>query len=274
MFTTRIRPTLLFSTGEASGGDGNEGPAPEGAPETAADTSVEETGTTTEQPQIPEGYIPRTDYDKLEARQKEAQGWGTRLSQENATLREQAAVLEAWNSGDPAKQQWAADQLGIQLQEDDQLTDDGAGQQKYADVDPSVLQRLEAFEAYQTQQEQTQQQQQFHAAVQAEYDPLIKDMGVPDQLVEAVREAALNMNLVPSPQGDRLDIEAAWTGIKDFLSNGQHVPDIQKQMFENYRKTKRAPQVASGGSGTQVPSLDTSPDRVRYMLDRAAQQDG
>lgn len=273
MFITRIRPILLFSTGEGGGG-GIEGLAPETAPETAADTSVEETGTTTEQPQIPEGYIPRTDYEKLEARQKEAQGWGTRLSQENATLREQAAVLEAWNSGDSAKQQWAAEQLGIQLQEDDDpLTDDGTEQQKYADVDPSVLQRLEAFEAYQTQQEQAQQQHQFHVAVQAEYDPLIKEMGVPDQFVDAVREAALNMNLVPSPQGDRLDIESAWTGIKDFLSLGQHVPDIQKQMLESYRKTKRAPTVASGGAGTQVPSLDSNEARTRFMMDRLAQQD-
>jgi hypothetical protein len=272
VFITRIRPILFFSTGEASGG-GTEGPAPETAPETAADTPAPGTGITTEQPQIPEGYVP-------EDRYKEAQAWGTRSSQKVSALLERVAVLDAWNSGDPAKQQWAAEQLGIQLQEDDeQLDETGTPGEEHAKLDPSILQRMEAFEAFMQQQAQQEQQQQQASEQAAQYqafrkdvDPRIQKMGVPDGLVEMVAEAALNRDPLHTPHGQQPDLDGAWGAVKEFLSLGASVPDIRDTVISEYRKTKQAPKVASGGAGTQVPSLDTNSGRVAHMMDRLAQQ--
>lgn len=265
MFITRIRPTLLFSTGEEPGGSG-EGPAPETAPETTitADTPVAGTGTVdSPMPEIPAGYIP-------ESRYKELQGAFTRTSQEAAQLRQQAQLVEAWNSGDPDQQRWAAEQLGIQLQDDDDSEDESTIEQPTGLSDED-RQLLEAFRQEREQEQQTRQQQEQLEQYRSIVDPQLESMGIDKAFHDDIAEAALHLPAIQGPDGPQPDLEGAVKQIEQIALRLAGMPGVQPKLFEKLRQTKRAPTVASGGAGTQVPSLDTSQNRVKFMMDRAAQ---
>jgi hypothetical protein len=260
VFTTRRLPLYLKPD---EGGGGGEGLAPEGAPETAANTP-EGTGTVEQQP-VQENW---------EERYKEAQRWGTQSAQEAAGLREKAQLIDDWNSGDPAAQKRAAEALGILLQEEEE---EALEAQTEAGLSAEDRQLLEEFRQERTTQQQTQAEQQQYAGYRTAVDPDIAAMGVPEGIRDAVADYALhNLPGVPCPpsaqypKGLKPDLDGAVEAIKSFVLAGVDMPDVQKHAIEKYRQTKRAPGISStGAAGTQVPNLDDRQQRVDWIVQQA-----
>lgn len=255
MFITR-RPSLCFAPDEGAGAGAD---VQAQTPETADTPEGTGTGQQTES---------QTNWEE---RYREAQAWGTRTAQEAAELRAYKQLVDDWNSDDPEAQKRAAERLGIQLEEDDDDDTLYESQATQAQLSPEDRQLLEQFRA----QQQTQAEQQQYQAYRSDVDPQLQQMGVPEGLRDAVAEAALNLPGIQTPQGLRPDLEGAVKQIQQFALIAAELPDVQKQILESYRQTKRAPGVSSAGTaGTQVPDLDDRQARIDWMVEQAmAQQD-
>lgn len=209
---------------------------PEG--EAIVDTPVEGTDTT-EQPQIPEGYIP-------EDRYKEVQGWATRTSQELAQIK---AQLE-----DPEQFAQLLEQRGYAVQ--------GAADDEYVDPQVRELQQLRDQVAELSQWREglstEQRQQEAYDTYRAEADPQLKAMGVPQEFIQQVADiAAHRLPPIETPTGIKPDLQGAVAELNRIaLDFAEHHPEVQKAVLEKYSTTKRAPTVVPGGvAATHQPDL-------------------
>lgn len=200
----------------------------------------------TEQPQIPEGYIP-------EDRYKEAQAWGTRASQEASQYRQ---LIEGLQSDDPDTRARSAQALGIEFL-DDTPTDD---------TEPSpylTREEWEQHQAAQQQREQEQNQNQRIADVTATADADLERLKVPEHL----RKIVFNMGVMDmEPRADGyIDIETAYK---------QYVDDVRAAEMNTWRSSKQAPFVSRAGQqATQTPNLDDDTERQAWMAAQLADLD-
>lgn len=258
MFITRLLYPLPHFWPDEGAGGGGEGAAGDPAGGTG-------------------GTEPGGAQENWEDRYKEAQGWGTRLAQENATLRtdaELAAMLR-----DPGKRAEALQQLGLSLIADED--DDGQGDddgQLYS-TDPRLAAELQELREWRQQMEaerqQTTEQQQEQANYQ-EYrqkvDPALTEMGVPEALHQVIAEAALERPGVHTPQGMEPDLQGAWQQFLQFTEALDDVPDIRNRQLKKYGQTKPGmiPTAQSGRAGTGVPNWGemSEGDIDAYMASR------
>ena len=259
-----IRPVVAYAPDDLpAGGGGSDQPAP------GEDTQAPPAST-------PEGTAgfesPSIDYEK---RYKDVQAWSTKLSQENATLKERAALLDALESDDPRAQAEALARFGIQLDyEDEQAWDTGeqAQQQQVPGVDPETLQKLEYFIAQQEAQEAARQEQEDYQAYRSQVDPELERMGLPAELHDIVAEAALHLPGVPDEFGQvHPDLEAAIGQVTELAQTLGKLPGVEQQRLQAYRASKQAPAISeSGTAGTQVPDLTDAKQRQQFMRERFA----
>lgn len=214
------------------------------------DTSATDTptGDVTEQPTIPDGYVP-------EERYKEAQSWGTKASQEAAQYRQ---LVEALHDEDPDTRAYAAQVLGIELAPAQEYLDD--------EGDPTAELRRE-LEDLKQWREQTQTAAQQEQTTQ-------RDVQVIGTGLQSLAEK-IGRDL--TEEEIQLLGDAAWANRDD-----QGLPNINKviELYTGVRthdqktwaKAKRqAPFVSSSGqAATQAPDLDDPQQRVAWM---AAQLD-
>lgn len=188
---------------------------------------------------------PDTTSANWEDRYKEAQAWGTRAAQEAAQYRQ---VIEGLSSDDPAVRQWAAEALGLELQQEQQQ--DG----------PQYLTR-EEWEAFQAEQQAALQQDEVVTYVeqytQGQLDAL---QGFNEAQKAWILRAAVSLPPVESPEGVPVpDIASA---VKDF----EAFIGAEKQAWAQTKRAPRPP--ASGSSATEAPNLDDREQRREWMLRR------
>lgn len=217
--------------------------------------------------QVAEGGVETVDW---EARAKEHQAWGTKNAQRVRELEERTQILDAWNSDDPEAQMWAAEQLGIQLEDEGA---DSLGEQ-YAQLDPRLQQQLEALIEQQNAQQMSQQEQQQYQAFRQDIDPELSKLGVPDEMLDMVAEVALDLPGVETPVGLRPDLEGAVAQIEQLVLKASKLPQVKNKLLGEYRDSKEAPHFSSAGvAGTQVPDLDHGPTRRAWMAEQLNSQD-
>ncbi len=200
-----------------------------------------------------------------EDRYKEAQQWGTRNAQRVAELERYEQVVTGLNSDDPEQRRWAAEALGLQLEEEEPAEDTDTG---YAPIDPHIEQRLSQFE----QQQQAQAEQAQFDAVRKLVAPELKELGLTGEFADYVYGIAYD-DPIETPQGVRPNIQGALQQLEQLIELGLDVPAIQGKAFKKLQASKRAPSISSSGiAGTQVPDLDKRSDRQAYLEQRM--QDG
>lgn len=245
----QLFPTL-FNTDETPGGATAEGaPTPPDA------------GTGTEVTSPPAGYVP-------EDRYKEAQGWGTRLSQENATLKADAELARALRSNDPSVRQQALEALGFEFDDGNAGANDD---QLFDQTDPRILAELEELKGWRDQTVSQQQSEANYSAYRQIADPQMQSLGVPEGLHDVIAEAALNLPPVHTPQGQAPDIEGAWKQFETaYAEHFAAIPAVQAQVKKAWASTKpTAPVTRPGGTdGTGVTAFKNGEERRAHMLAR------
>lgn len=208
-----------------------------------------------------------------EERYKEAQAWGTRLSQQQATLEQEAEL--ARNLRDPEKRAEALAALGLGLVPDEDQTTD----EQIYDNDPRVLAQLQALQERLDKQDQRTQQQTAAQQEQENYqayrqitDPQLKQLGVPDQLHEVIAGLALELPEIHGPQGTSPDLQGAWNQFLQFSEALDDVPDVRTRQMKKYAASKpqRALVTPNGRAGTDVPDLKTHEGRMAAAMSRMA----
>lgn len=234
------------------------------APEPVQPSDTPEPGTAPTE--IPSGYVP-------EDRYKEAQGWGTRLAQENVELKAQAQLVEQLRSDDPVEQRKALEALGYTVPDDD-LEDTPVPQE----LDPRIaakLAKIDEFEQRLDTRSEQEQREQNYTEYRQQFDPKLTDMGVPEQFLKNVADIAYNeLDAIQTPQGPQPDLEGAVAWFKEVAEMFADVPEVQTKVRKSWASTKprTAFTSAGGGEGTQVLDTDSHENRVAIMMQRL--QDG
>src|SRR5437879_2364197 len=164
-----------------------------------------------------------------------------RTVSENAELRQ---LLEALSSDDPELRGLAAEALGIQLQEEEQLELDEAQQ---------LAQRLDQLEKFFVQ---NQQETQTHANQEAEIDFLDAEMTALEEaggfeFTEAEVKTLASL-------ADRLRTDE---GAPDVRAAFSLLEEAAKEVSTRQVKSKKAPQVQTGAAGE--PELDFKDENAR-----------
>lgn len=251
------RPLLTYAPDDGlSGGGGSELPAPVEDSQATPDGTPDAGTAGFEQPTV--------DYEK---RFKDAQAWGTKLSQELASVKERAALLDALESDDPKSQAEALARFGIQLDYEDMAPEP---QQPQAGVDPELQAKIDYLLEQQQASEAASQQEADYRAFRQMVDPELTQMGLPEELHEIVAEAALTLPGVPDEFGNMTpDLQGAVAQITELAQTLGKLPGVERQRLQQYRETKQAPAISeSGTAGTQVPDLSDRKTRQEVLQER------
>ena len=212
---------------------------------------------TPEEPLAPEGTPGEQQHDPAETtaqqnweeRYKEAQAWGTRAAQEAAQYRQ---VVEGLSSEDPAVREWAAQVLGLELQQEQQEEQD-----QFAALAAQVAQLQEQLQQSQQESQRESVTAYVEQFTQAQLDNL---PGLSDAEKAWVLRAAVALPPVESPEGIAVpDVASAMREFEEFIG-------AQKQSWASTTRAPRPP--ASGSSATEAPDLDTRQARHDWMLQR------
>lgn len=216
--------------------------APEAGTPEPADPQPAAPGTTTEP------AAPAVDYEQ---RYNDLR---PQYDRTNTELQQYRQVIEGLGSEDPAVREWAAAQLGLELQQEQQEEQD-----QFTALAAQVAQLQE-----QLQQSQQQSQQDAVTAYVEQYTQVALDAldGLDDAEKAWVLRAAVALPPVESPEGVPVpDVASAMREFEEFIG-------AQKQ---SWAQTKRAPRPpASGSSATEAPNLDemSRQDRWDHMAQR------
>lgn len=225
-----------------------------------ADSSTTEIGTQQEQ------ATPSVNWEE---RAKEHQSWGTRLAQENAELKTKAQLVADLESDDPATYNAALRKLGFNVPEEQEEE-----AQQEGELDPRIaakLAKLDELEQRFNSRDETAQQQEHYAQYREQFDPKLKDMGVPDAFLTNVADIAYNqLDAIQTPQGPQPDLEGAFAQFLEVAEMFAEVPQVQKKVRKNWANTKpqSAFTSAGGGEGTQVLDTSNHENRVAYAMSR------
>jgi len=207
---------------------------------TTDDTPIDGTVTTDQQ----------AEQQNWEDRYKEAQAWGTRVAQEKAQLEQQAQLVQALQSDDPALRKQAFEALGLELADE---TDDT----QYADPSEQLAARLETLEQQLAQQNQQAQQAQQIALIEQHVEQQLETL---NGLDDSDREWIVNTAVAMPPTPDGMpDIKGAYDKFAAWETERQ----------KKWVQSKRAHPFSPGGKeGTQQPDLGTRQGKVDYVLGR------
>lgn len=248
MFFTRLhRALFLYDDDESAGGAGATG-ADDGQPTHPAEGSGTDGGAT----------------HNWEERYKEAQVWGTRNAQRAAELEQEAQITRALRSDNAQERQQALEALGLSF------VDDGDGDDQLYETDPRMRAELEELKAWREQTTSQQQSEANYAAFRQVADPEMQRIGVPDGLYDVIAEAALGLPPVHTPQGQRPDIQGAWTQFEQMAEQFAAIPAVQTAVKKAWANTKPTAAFTQPGGrdGQGVPAFKTGEERREFMLTR------
>lgn len=228
---------------------------PEETPEETQDTSTTEQEAAptsdggTPAPESTDGSQAQTqDEVNWQQRATDAQAWGTRVSQENAELRQYYDTLARAQQGDADAQRQIAAMLEWEIE--------GAGDDTEEEDQPLEDPR---FTAYLQEQDHQKALDSLESDVEGKIEKLAKDadLSFEDKEHEAVFTNAVFAHLTPGPDGRTPDVEGAFktvTGLMDIAVN---------RVTSRKRGAVLAP---SGSSPSHQPDLDDPEQRRDEML--------
>lgn len=199
-------------------------------------------------------------YEQEKQRADNLQPEFTRATQE---LAQQRQAIEALQSDDPVAQAWAAQVLGVAL-EDAEPQDNQIGD----DLDPRTAQEIAALrQELQTIQESLSTrdnqaaEEQFKSSVIAGLD----------DYPEGLRGLAADLALIQAKDTGSFDIDAVKASIAEMAPAWASLPDVQTAVKKGWEQTKTAPRITQAGTaGTNTPNLDdmTTAERHEHMAQR------
>lgn len=256
-----LYPLICFAIG-AEGGGGSEGDGGgAGAAPPVGDTPVG----SQDQPVQGDGQgDPGGQATDWEQRYKDAQAWGTKLSQRAKELEQYETLINGLREGDPE----AAAALGISFGDDDdgEYEEDGVG---YGQLDPVQQAQLDQITQWVAEQQETAEQAQATQQFKAQAGEDLKQMGIPAEVTEPIADIAMQLPPIETPYGQKPDYEGAIEALTDIAMQASQLPAVRNKFFESYKQSKSAPVFSqSGRSGTEAPDMDDREQRLAWMMDK------